>query len=115
MKTRCLILQTLQYRKIGIFCYHDLLAYDVVSTIGNFEFLDIKRKIPDSFSIVCFDNLLIASILRPSLTTVSYPIEEIAVKGLHTMLACLNDDNHIPKKCRVLFSLVERDTTRCKA
>ena len=109
-----LVWKTSSYNKIGIFCYHDLLAYDVVSTIENFEFLDIKRKIPDSFSIVGFDNLFIASVLRPSLTTVSYPIEEIAAKGLDTMLACLNDNSHIPKKCRVLFSLVERDTTRRK-
>ena len=109
-----LVWKTSSYDKIGIFCYHDLLAYDVVSMIENFEFLDIKRKIPDSFSIVGFDNLFIASVLRPSLTTVSYPIEEIAEKGLHTMLACLNDNKHIPKKCRVLFTLVERDTTRCK-
>ena len=108
-----LVWKTSSFEKIGIFCYHDLLAYDVVSTIENFEFLGVKRKIPDSFSIVGFDDLLIASILKPSLTTVSYPIEEIAAKGLHTMLACWNDTRHIPKERLVLFSLVERDTTKC--
>lgn len=107
-----LVWKTSSFDKIGIFCYHDLLAYDVVSTIENFEFLDVKRKIPDSFSIVGFDDLLIASILRPSLTTVSYPIEKIAAKGLQTMLACSTDNRHIPKKHRVLFSLVERNTTK---
>lgn len=107
-----LIWKTSSFDKIGIFCYHDLLAYDVVSTIESFEFLGAKRKIPDNFSIVGFDDLLIASILRPSLTTVSYPIEEIAAKGLDTMLACSTDNNHIPKEHRVLFSLVERDTTK---
>ena len=83
-----------------------------MSTIESFEFLGAKRKIPDSFSVVGFDNLSIASILRPSLTTVSYPIEEIATKGLNTMLACSADNSHIPKKHSVLFSLVERDTTK---
>ena len=85
----------------------------MVSTIENFEFFDIKRKILDSFSIIGFDDLLIASVLKPSLTTISYPIEEMAGKGLHTMLACLNEEHHIPKEHLVLFSLVERDTTKC--
>lgn len=110
-----LIWKTSSFDKIGIFCYHDLLAYDVVSTIESFEFLGAKRKIPDSFSVVGFDNLSIASILKPSLTTVSYPIEEIATKGFHTMLACCTDKDHIPKKHWVLFSLVERDTTKNNA
>ena len=112
---RKLIWKTSSFDKTGIFCYHDLLGYDVVNLIENFDFLGAKRKIPDSFSIVGFDDLLIASILKPSLTTVSYPIEEIAAKGLQTMFSCLNDKHHISKEHRVLFSLVERDTTRSRS
>lgn len=106
-----LIWKTSSYDKIGIFCYHDLLAYDVVNIIENFEFLDIKRKIPDNFSIVGFDDLSIASIVKPSLTTVYYPLKEIAAKGLVAMIECLNNQNHTPRRHKVLCVLVERNTT----
>lgn len=106
-----LVWKTSSYDKTGIFCYHDLLAYDVVNMIENFAFLDIKRKIPDDFSIVGFDDLSVASILKPSLTTVYYPLKEIATKGLDTMLACLSDQNHQPMAHKVSCALVERNTT----
>lgn len=107
-----LIWKTSSYDKVGIFCYHDLLAYDVVSIIDNFKFLDAKRKIPDDFSIVGFDNLSIASIIKPSLTTVDYPLREIATKGLSAMLDCLNNPNHKPDIRKVLCTIIERNTTK---
>ncbi len=109
-----LIWKTSSYDKIGIFCYHDLLAYDVISIVENFEFLDKKRKIPNDFSVVGFDNLSIASIIKPSLTTVSYPINEIATKGIEAILKCIRDTDYKHKKYQVLFSLVIRSTTENK-
>lgn len=106
-----LVWKTSSYDKIGVFCYHDLLAYDVVNIIDNFEFLDVKRKIPDNFSIVGFDNLSIASVVKPSLTTVYYPLKEMATKGMVTMIDCLNNKNHKPRTHKVLCALVERNTT----
>ena len=107
-----LIWKTSSYDKVGIFCYHDLLAYDVVNIIDNFKFLETKRKIPDNFSIVGFDNLYIASIIKPSLTTVDYPLKEIATKGLTAMLDCLNNPNHKPDIHKVLCTIIERNTTK---
>ena len=93
-----LVWKTSSYDKIGVFCYHDLLAYDVVNII-------------DNFSIVGFDNLSIASVVKPSLTTVYYPLKEMATKGIVTMIDCLNNQNHKPRTHKVLCALVERNTT----
>lgn len=106
-----LVWETPSYKKVGAFCYHDLLAYDVISIVENGAALYESRRIPDNFSVVGFDDLTISSRIKPSLTTVSYPLIEMASKGIDMMFQCLTDEGHIPSRQTVLFSLVKRDTT----
>lgn len=62
-----------QKEPIGIFCYHDLLAAEVMRACYKKGLV-----IPDQVGIVGFDNLPIASSLVPTLTTVGYRVEEMA-------------------------------------
>jgi len=59
--------------KIGIFCYHDLFASNVIRYCH-----EEKIRIPEECAIVGFDNLPVASAIWPSLTTSAYPIRNIA-------------------------------------
>ncbi len=60
-------------KKTGVFCYHDLYAARVVNLCH-----EEKLSIPDRVAVAGFDNLPIAAAIYPPLTTVSYPLRDIA-------------------------------------
>ena len=68
-------------RKTGLFCYHDLLAMRMLrcARIG-------KLKVPQELSIVGFDNLPMAMEVFPSLSSISYPIAQIAENAVEMLL-----------------------------
>ncbi|MGI5977061.1 MAG: substrate-binding domain-containing protein [Candidatus Limivicinus sp.] len=71
---------------VGIFCYHDLLAvqvYRVCSALG--------KCIPKDVGVVGFDDLSIASLLMPPLTTVKYGITNMAEMTLTLLLASIEN------------------------
>lgn len=67
---------------VGIFCYHDLLAVSVYRICGK-----LGRSIPDDVGVVGFDDLSIASLLSPSLTTVQYRLTTMADMAIKLLLA----------------------------
>lgn len=106
-----LVWKTSSFKKIGIFCYHDFIAYDVINALGNMELENLDRKIPKNIAIAGFDNLSIASVINPSLTTVSYPTDEMAQKGVAAMLDAVTNKNHKECKKEIEFALIKRKTT----
>ncbi|MFA9478758.1 substrate-binding domain-containing protein [Phycisphaerales bacterium AB-hyl4] len=70
--------------RLGVFCYHDLLATRVLNLCHQ-----RKISVPDQVLIAGFDNLPIARETFPSLTTVRYPIRamaQMAVEALHAKI-----------------------------
>lgn len=73
---------------VGVFCYYDLIAaglYGALSSIG--------KSIPQDVGVVGFDDLFVAPLLRPGLSTVSCRFDLMAEKAT-----------------KLLFELVERKT-----
>ena len=59
--------------RVGVFCYHDLYAARFIQLCH-----EEKIAIPDDCAVCGFDNLPTASAIWPPLTSVAYPMREIA-------------------------------------
>ena len=102
--------QLLNNRKspLGLFCYHDLFASAAVSAC-------LRRgvRIPEEIGIAGFDDLPIAAELFPPLTSVRYPLKDMARIACETLFARINLGSG--KKdgiCRYLDSeLIVREST----
>ena len=62
-----------RHRRLGVFCYHDLFALRLLNLCHS-----LNIKVPDEVAIVGFDDLPVASECWPPLTSVSYPVKEMA-------------------------------------
>lgn len=93
--------------RLGIFCYHDLFATRTLNLCH-----ELGIKVPDTVSVAGFDDLPVASEIYPPLTTVSYPVRDmarIAFETLYTRIKFHSLDSGI---CRYLDSeLVIRKST----
>ncbi|MBQ8508429.1 MAG: substrate-binding domain-containing protein [Clostridia bacterium] len=98
--------------RLGIFCYHDLLAVETVRLIKHRNSVSTRKLlIPDDISIVGFDDLPIASQVTPALTTVSYRYESIARRSVSIMLDYMNNPAHVIGRYKVSSSLTAREST----
>ena len=92
----------------AVFVYNDAMAIGAISALEDNGF-----HVPMDISVIGFDDVLLSSYSRPKLTTLNYPIEEMAMKAANIALALKNDPNslnqdeinrHIPR-------LVKREST----
>ncbi len=93
--------------RLGIFCYHDLFATRTINLCH-----ELKISVPDEAAVAGFDDLPVASEIYPPLTTVSYPVRDIARIAFETLYARIKF--HMPARgvCRYLDSrLVIRQST----
>ncbi len=68
-------------RRLGIFCYTDLFAARVLQICH-----EEGMAIPNDAAVAGFDDLALASELYPPLTTVRYPIDELARSAFEVLL-----------------------------
>ncbi len=75
-------------KPIAMFCFHDLLAAKLVRVCR-----ECRLKIPEDVGICGFDNLPIASAMIPSLTTVAYPIADMAQIAVERLKRKISGEN----------------------
>lgn len=99
-------------KKIGLFCYHDLLGVEAMRLIKRHNKINTHRlTIPESISVVGFDDLPIASAITPPLTTVSYRYATIAERSMEIMKDYIENPTHKTARHEVKSSLIVRDST----
>jgi LacI family repressor for deo operon, udp, cdd, tsx, nupC, and nupG len=69
----------------AVFCDSDQMAIGAIKAIRNHGF-----NVPDDYAVVGFDNIEIASIFEPGLTTISQPMYEIGVNAMRLLLDIMN-------------------------
>ncbi len=89
----------------GIFASSDVIAAHVVRVCRA-----RNKRIPDDIKIVGYDDIRLASLFVPSLTTVRQPIEDMAKRAVELIIRQVNEEsvqfeNVFPVK------LIERETT----
>ncbi len=93
--------------RLGIFCYHDLFATRAVNLCH-----ELGISVPEDVAVAGFDDLPVASEIYPPLTTVSYPVRDIARIAFETLYTRIKFHTLDTGICRYLDSrLVIRKST----
>ncbi|KKD61055.1 transcriptional regulator [Grimontia sp. AD028] len=66
----------------AVFCYNDVMAAGAITALT-----DRGYRVPEDVSVVGFDDSLIARYLHPKLTSVRYPIEQMAALAAEQAIA----------------------------
>lgn len=89
----------------GIFASSDMIAAAIISVAAS-----INKRIPEELKIVGYDDIYIASVIVPALTTIRQPIQEMG-RQIIELLAQRIDGNEIEAETMLPITLVERKTT----
>jgi len=89
----------------AVFADSDQMAIGAIKAIKSHGL-----KVPDDFAVVGFDNIEIASIYEPSLTTVCQPMYEIGVKAMQLLLDILEKKERENIKIKLESKLIIRDS-----
>jgi LacI family transcriptional regulator len=96
-------------RDLGItalFAYNDAMAAGAVMMLQ-----DSGRKVPEEISVVGFDDVILARILKPHLTTIRYPINEMGALAAQRVLHELdNQYEKVEQPLRFTPRLIERQS-----
>ena len=91
----------------ALFATNDLLAFGALQALA-----DKRVHVPDDVSLVGITNIQLAQEMRPTLTTVSLNIEDVATASINLLLDMIEDPEHQPTLIRVPDpQLVVREST----
>ena len=97
---------SLKQRPTAIICANDSMALGAISSLQK-----AGLKVPDDISVIGFDDIHLASQVTPTLTTITVPVDEIAVRAFD-MLECLIDGRTLENKHVALDAhLVTRESS----
>jgi len=92
----------------AIFAGNDAMAFGAIRAI-----LEAGRSVPEDLSVVGFDNVELASIIRPPLTTIHQPKYEIGQAAVEILLRQAGRNGPMPPEHHVLgVELIERQSCR---
>ena len=89
----------------GIFASSDLIAAQLLQVCGK-----LQISVPEKLKIVGFDDVNIASLTTPPITTIHQPIKEIAKMAVELLISA-GEGNLVPSRTMLPVSLIERGTT----
>jgi len=90
----------------AIWAQNDLMAVGVLKHL-----LEIGREVPAGMSLVGMDDITLARMITPALTTVTQPFEQICEKAVEMLLAMKEGDQSSPGRIILEPGLVVRDST----
>jgi len=95
----------------ALFVYNDAMAIGAISTLE-----DNGYKVPSDISVLGFDDVLLSRYSRPKLTTLNYPVEEMAMQAANIgiNLTAKRPENTEDTSCKHIPRLVKRESTSFK-
>ena len=69
----------------AIFAFNDMIAYGVYRELRNYNL-----NIPDDISVIGFDDIFFSDVIYPPLTSVEYPIEDIATTVVDRLVSMIH-------------------------
>jgi DNA-binding LacI/PurR family transcriptional regulator len=90
----------------AILCANDQSAALLMRTLVN-----LKRAIPDEIAVAGFDDVQYATLLTPSLTTISQPCRELARSAVKALLERIQKPDLAPRQILHSHTLVARQST----
>lgn len=71
----------------ALFCYNDLVAVGALRACAA-----LGRRVPDEMAISGFDDILLATLVSPALTTCHVPRVQMGSQAVSMLLDCINDE-----------------------
>lgn len=93
-------------RYTAIFCHSDLIAAGAINMASK-----LGLKVPQDISIIGYDDIKLASLITPRLTSIKIPLDEIA-KQIIQGLKSLNQDKQNTVTIEIMPELIVRDSVR---
>lgn len=91
----------------AIFASNDVMAMGVMDAVRHRGF-----RVPDDISVIGFDDIPQASLVRPALTTINQPLEKMGRVATQLLLGMLEDPQKEAERIELPTQLVIRDS--CK-
>jgi len=103
------ILQTVspEHLPTAIFCANDEMAIGAIGAI-----LDQGLKVPEDISVMGFDDIFIAPVFRPALTTVKQPIYDIGAVATRTLVKLIEGEKIEQPTTFLPYHIIERESCR---
>jgi len=97
-----------KYNFDAVFCANDVIAISVVKALK-----DAGKLIPQDIAVIGFDDIHMASLIEPPLTTVRQPIYEMGYRAVEMLIDIIKNPNEDIKERRILLGtkLILRNTT----
>ena len=92
-------------RPTAIFAHNDPMAYAVLDAVE-----ECGLRVPDDVSVVGFDDIVSSAHVRPALTTVRQPFEEMGRQAAEMLLGALSYEGGPPRHVRMPTDLAVRDS-----
>ena len=91
----------------GVFCGNDLIAMGVIKELKNHEL-----KVPDDIGVVGFDDIYLAVMIEPELTTVRQPTYEMGYKAAELLINTLENKEIDQNDYMLKTTLIIRNSTK---
>jgi LacI family transcriptional regulator, repressor for deo operon, udp, cdd, tsx, nupC, and nupG len=96
----------LRQRPTAVFCFNDDMAIGAMNVLHHYGF-----SIPEDMSVMGFDDIRYAGLMRPALTTIHQPLEDIGRAAMQLLLQQLKGQQPENKQVELPFQLVIRQST----
>ncbi len=93
----------------AIACANDQTALGVV-----YALMQHGLDVPGDVAVTGFDDIPVARHLRPQLTTVRQPIQELGATAFEVLYSMINDAGHAPRNIILPTRLVPRESCGCR-
>ena len=90
----------------AIVCGNDLIALGVLDVLSG-----RGLRVPDDVAVAGFDDIAFAALIRPTLTSVRQPVDELGAEAVRTLMSRLARKDGMPRKIRIQPSVVARQST----
>ncbi|MBI9008835.1 MAG: LacI family DNA-binding transcriptional regulator [Tenericutes bacterium] len=91
----------------GIFCDSDVMAIHAIQALKI-----ARRLVPEEVQVIGFDNIELAQIFKPYLTTISQDREKIGSYAVRTLMKLINKEDLEQVHHKIDVTLIERNTTK---
>ncbi|SHH00527.1 LacI family DNA-binding transcriptional regulator [Tepidibacter thalassicus] len=93
----------------AVFATNDEVAVGVINCI-----LDNGYKVPEDISVAGFNDIKLASIYRPSITTIKQPIYDMGAVSIRMIVKMINEEEIVDKNIYLPYKLIERQSVSKK-
>ncbi len=90
-----------------VFCVHDRQAMAVVCALQ-----DMGLQVPQDMAVAGFDDMEMAKLCRPRLTTIAQPFSQIGNAALRLLVSQIRGEDVAGREVFLRHELIERDSTR---